>query len=200
MFRKLQGIFLLGFSSFAILPQSFATIHNVTVSNNVFTPSTITNAVVGDTIKWTWAASGHDVATTSTPSGATAISTGIQNSGFTFEYKIAVAGTYAYKCTPHASMGMVGGFTAAPLTSVEEVAKKPFTVAVNTTGNSFTLSGNVRSLTMDLLDLNGRKINSYQLSNTQNTTFDISALSQGIYILSIYADGKHYSEKLSVIR
>ena len=40
------------------LSESFATTHNVAVSNFQFTPTNL-NVAVGDTIKWNWVSGGH---------------------------------------------------------------------------------------------------------------------------------------------
>jgi plastocyanin len=48
---------------------AWAADHPVTVSNFVFTPSTV-NAAVGDTISWTWTNGMHTTTAVSVPAGA----------------------------------------------------------------------------------------------------------------------------------
>ena len=86
-----------------ILKTSFATIHEVQVSNFQFSPATI-NANVGDTIQWVWVSGFHTTTSTAVPDGATAWDAPIQGSGQTFSYKLTVAGTYSYLCSVHPTL------------------------------------------------------------------------------------------------
>jgi len=70
----------------------------------------------GETVRWTWAAGGHNVRATSTPSGSDWAGTpggdGKTYGGdYTYEYTFDVAGEYDYVCIPHESLGMTGSFT-----------------------------------------------------------------------------------------
>lgn len=78
-----------------------------------FTPATV-NINVGDTVQWTWAASGHS-STSGTPGHPDGLwDSGVQNSGFTFTQTFNDAGTFPYYCTPHGSCcGMVGSVVVA---------------------------------------------------------------------------------------
>jgi plastocyanin len=69
----------------------------VTVSNNTFTPASVTVAV-GETVKWSWAAgaANHNVTFDDGPASIT------KNNG-TFTRTFGVAGTYGYECTIHGS-------------------------------------------------------------------------------------------------
>ena len=80
--------------------KSFATVHQVTVSNFQFSPATV-NAVVGDTIKWVWGSGFHTTTSETVPAGATTWDAPIQSAGQTFSYILTVAGTYTYECTVH---------------------------------------------------------------------------------------------------
>ena len=100
-----------------ILKSSFATIHEIQVSNYQFSPSAVT-AIVGDTIKWTWVEGTHTTTSVNIPSGAAAWDNPMTASNTTFSYKITVAGTYDFKCTPHAAFGMVGTITASGILPV----------------------------------------------------------------------------------
>src|SRR5438552_7060576 len=83
-----------------ILKFSFATTHLVEVSNFQFSPATV-NAVVGDTIKWTWVSGFHTTTSTTVPAGAATWDANIQGAGQTFSYKLTVEGTYNYLCSVH---------------------------------------------------------------------------------------------------
>lgn len=98
-------------------PALFPRVIVVTVGPNgtrTFDPANITNAVVGDTIRWVWSSGTHNTTSTTIPSGATSWASPIDGTNQTFNYKITVPGTYNYVCTFHAAMGMTGSFIAAP--------------------------------------------------------------------------------------
>jgi len=95
------------------LGQAFATKHVITVQNFSFTPSSITDVIVGDTMRWEWVSGSHTTTSTIIPAGAATWDSPINSANPSFEYKVAVAGTFNYKCTPHAAMGMVGSFVAS---------------------------------------------------------------------------------------
>ena len=92
----------------AIFATASATVHTVTCQNSPshFLPVTL-NAVVGDTIHWTWIEGGHIVGPISSsdiPAGAAMWNGLIDAADLTFDYKVTVAGNYHYVChpaTPH---------------------------------------------------------------------------------------------------
>jgi len=94
-----------------------ATTHIIQVANCQFTPSTV-NAVVGDTIQWTWVNGGHTTTSTSVPQGADTWDSPMDASNKTFTYTLTVAGTYAYHCIPHAAVmtGTINVSGALPVT------------------------------------------------------------------------------------
>ena len=79
-----------------------------------FTPSTV-SIHTGDTVKWTWDASGHTVTSGSCPAGCTPDSkfcsptdtncgtTNASNAGATYQHTFTQAGTYPYFCKVHGS-------------------------------------------------------------------------------------------------
>ncbi len=102
----------------AVVP-GYSTTYTVQVGNYFFNPQTITNVNPGDTIHWVWVTGTHTTTSTTIPAGAATWDEPITSSSPTYDYIPTVPGTYNYKCTPHAGMGMVGSFTvnaAAPLT------------------------------------------------------------------------------------
>jgi len=73
-----------------------------------FTPANL-SIQVGDTVEWTWAASGH---TTTSDDGLW--DSGLLNTGATFSFTFTTAGTFTYRCTPHGTCcGMIGAITVA---------------------------------------------------------------------------------------
>jgi plastocyanin len=105
------------------------TLHTVMVGAGgslVFTPATL-SIRVGDTVRWTWGSSLHNVVSGPVVSGVgmadglfcspndTACgSAPILNMGDTYEHTFPVAGTFPYFCSPHASTGMVGSIVVQP--------------------------------------------------------------------------------------
>ncbi|HET8572443.1 MAG TPA: PKD domain-containing protein [Edaphocola sp.] len=93
--------------------QAFATIHVIDVGGSSgisFVPSSLT-VTLGDTIKWEWDNGSHTTTSTNIPAGAASWDEAINSSNLSFTYVPTVPGDYDYKCTPHASLGMVGSFS-----------------------------------------------------------------------------------------
>lgn len=126
-----------------------ATTHTVQVGNYYFNPNTL-NVEVGDTVKWIWVQGSHTTTSTTIPSGAATWDHPINSGSTSYSYKVTVAGTFNYKCTPHAAMGHLGSFTAtapAPALSVSPSSQNVTSSAGNTTFNvisnsSWTASSN----------------------------------------------------------
>ncbi|PKP15868.1 MAG: hypothetical protein CVU06_15750, partial [Bacteroidetes bacterium HGW-Bacteroidetes-22] len=92
---------------------TYGTKHIVNVQNFSFSPASITNVQVGDTIRWVWVSGTHTTTSSSIPAGASTWDSPITSSVTSYEYRVMNAGVYNYVCTPHAAGGMVGSFTAA---------------------------------------------------------------------------------------
>lgn len=87
-----------------------------------FTPSTV-NVHVGDTVKWTWASSGHNVVSGTSgvadgkfcsPTDTNCATAPTSASGTVYTHTFTTAGTYDYFCKPHATFGMTGKVVVAP--------------------------------------------------------------------------------------
>jgi plastocyanin len=97
---------------------SKATIHVVHVANFQFSPASVPDVMVGDTMRWMWVSGSHtttdDISqpATSFPDGAPSWSSPINVTNKTFDYKVTVAGVYNYLCIPHAP-NMKASFTAS---------------------------------------------------------------------------------------
>lgn len=79
----------------------------VTVEGNTFAPGTIT-IKVGETVKWKWGSSVHNVVSGKSCSPDGRFSSGDPVAGGTFEQQFTTAGTYDYFCSVHCAAGMVG--------------------------------------------------------------------------------------------
>lgn len=94
------------------------TIHEVTVSDNVFTPASLT-VLVGDQVRWTLSEGSHTTTSSSVPAGAATWDYTFTGPGNTFTYNVTAPGSYNYSCTFHP--GMDGSFTAVSSLPVFEV-------------------------------------------------------------------------------
>lgn len=68
-----------------------------------FSPATVT-IVPGETVTWTWAASGHST-TSDAATGPEVWDSGVQNAGFSFSHLFTTAGTFPYYCKVHSFPG-----------------------------------------------------------------------------------------------
>jgi plastocyanin len=83
---------------------------------DVFVPDTV-NISVGDTVRWTWAQSGHSVTSGPpcvpdsqycSPDNMNCFPGATSNQGFVYTHTFTEPGTYAYHCIVHCVIGMTG--------------------------------------------------------------------------------------------
>jgi plastocyanin len=100
------------------VPSATSTIVDVAVGQggDVFVPDTV-NISVGDTVRWTWAASGHSVTSGPpcvpdsqycSPNDMNCFPGTTSNLGFVYTHTFTEPGTYAYHCLVHCVIGMTG--------------------------------------------------------------------------------------------
>ncbi len=193
-------IFTVLFLTGLFLTNVYSTTFTITVGDGgaLFNPASISNAHVGDTIKWVWVAGSHTTTSTTIPGGATTWDSPIDNINTTFSYKIAVAGTYNYKCTPHEFMGMVGSFvaTVSGIQSTGEIVNT-FNLSQNYP-NPFNPSTVIKFsipqskfVKLSVYDVNGKEVktlvNNQLATGTYNYTFNASELSSGTYFYKLTA-------------
>jgi len=112
-FSKVGATLLIGLLLALCTRPADAATTTVTVGDGgfFFFPSSVTiNA--GDTVQWTWSASGHS-STSGTPGAPSGFwDSGVLNQGATFSHTFPAAGSFPYFCTPHgACCGMIGSVT-----------------------------------------------------------------------------------------
>lgn len=107
------------------------TTHVITVSDNSFSPATLT-IQAGDTVRWVNAAGGMQHNVTSN-SGAFAAST--TASGFTFEVTFTQAGSFGYQCTLHSGQ-MSGTITVQGVYTPPEAEVELLSVTVLNEGSA----------------------------------------------------------------
>ena len=99
------------------VPSATSTIFDVMVGPGFsFSPSTV-NISVGDTVRWTWAGSGHSVTSGlpcaadsqyCSPNDVNCASGILSNQGTVYQHTFAQPGTYSYFCASHCVLGMTG--------------------------------------------------------------------------------------------
>ena len=98
-------------------PSATSTIVDVQVGPGfAFAPDTV-NISVGDTVRWTWAGSGHSVTSGPpcaadsqycSPNDMNCFPGTLSNQGTVYTHTFARSGTYSYFCLAHCSLGMIG--------------------------------------------------------------------------------------------
>lgn len=183
--KKIYPILVLLFS--AMLAN--ATIHQISVSDFQFAPQTV-NAVCGDTIQWNWVSGTHTTTSVSVPPGAATWNANITAFSGSFEYKVTVVGNYAYVCTPHSGMGMVGAIVVTCTNDIADINNGYQSLAYP---NPFSDKLTIEFPGADLIafyNVLGEKVKTVVLSNTQ-TKAEISHadIRKGIYFYSIIKEG-----------
>jgi plastocyanin len=169
----------------------YATRFIVSVENFKFDNANLTEVHVGDTIRWEWVSGTHTTTSTTIPGDAATWDHLITSSSTFYEYKVTVAGTYNYKCTPHESMGMVGSFTASLPSGLSEtnsdVRISLFPNPVRSTGVIQYHSDSKNLSLIRIFDLTGKIIyeqKSESAALDQSIPVDLSELTPGIYFAS----------------
>jgi plastocyanin len=174
--------------------KTYATKITVQVSNFQFTNAAI-SATVGDTVRWVWVSGSHTTtcngtAMTSRPSGAASWDNPINSGSTSFEYVLTVAGVYQYKCTPHASGGMVGTITVAPANGIANLNGIVNYLEINPPAFKsdavikFSLAANGK-IKLSIYDFAGRKVETIldkEYNKGEHTVlWDADRIPQGIY-------------------
>ena len=190
IFKKMQLLCILFFALSFIAK---ATIHTITVGNGMFSPNNVA-VLVGDTIAWTWLNGNHTTTSTTIPAAATAWDT-LMNASATFKYKITVAGTYNYKCTPH---GFTGVITATNPTGVNQVNKSEPSISFYPNPVNDKLFINLANFIADkgqiiIYDVLGREINKQAIHiyrGENEYALNIADLRSGFYFVKILSTGR----------
>jgi plastocyanin len=168
---------------------AYATKWIVNVQNFSFTPSELPGVHVNDTIRWVWVSGNHTTTSTTIPAGASTWNSPITQSNPSFEYKALVVGTFNYKCTPHASMGMIATFVVSPevgiieneTTSLISVSPNPFRENVNI---SFDSKNSTSIKELQVYDLTGKILHKESFSSGAgliSSSLNLQDLENGLY-------------------
>jgi plastocyanin len=115
-FKIILALFTVAFINVGL----YATKFSVDVRDFEFSPSTLLNVRIGDTIHWEWKSGSHTTTSKTIPAGAASWDKPISSTNTSFDYIPTVIGIYSYKCTPHESMGMIGSFTVSTPSGIAE--------------------------------------------------------------------------------
>lgn len=164
--------------------------HTVTVQDFQFTPAALPAVACNDIIVWQWVSGTHTTTSLSVPVGAATWDAPITSANPTYTYVVTVAGNYAYKCTPHLAMNMVGGFAASCANGVSDIDNAYLSKAYpNPFTNKFTIEFPAADM-ISLYNIMGEKVKTITLTNGQ-TKAEISEsdIKEGIYFYAIIKEG-----------
>ncbi len=194
--KTLTFLYIVVFSVFLISSLTYARTININVANFSFTPSTLTNAVVGDTIQWTHLSGSHTTTCngtngTSRPAGALPWDAELNSNSVTFKYRLQVAGTYNYVCVPHAP-DMAGSIiaTISSISQTTEIARG-YEISQNYP-NPFNPSTDIKFsvpvsglVSLIIYDISGKTVSELLNTNIQTGSyvvrFDAADLPSGTY-------------------
>ncbi len=181
---KLKLFFLAAFSGLLSLTAS-ATVHNVNVASNSFTPSAL-SIMQGDTVVWTVTSGSHNVngSLTAFPGNPAGFGPNTVGSSWTFSHTFTVAGTYSYQCDPH-SGSMTGTVTVTAVQPPLVSCTKPFfSEYIEGTGNNKALE--IYNPSATALNLSGYKVVMSTNGGPNTTTLKLSGTvaSGDVYVIA----------------
>lgn len=140
---------------------------------------------VGDTVVWTWDATGnHNV--DSQPGSAQNFNSGSPTGApNTFSVTFTVEGTNNYECNPHDTF-MFGTITVNPALSVDEFGLENFKISPNPAKDRLhiELPSNTGNARLQIYDVLGKQLVSKEISNIESD-LNVSSWNKGIYIVRV---------------
>jgi plastocyanin len=180
----------------------------ITVQDFSFSPSSIPDVVVGDTIHWTWVSGFHTTTSTTIPAGAAIWDNEMTSTSTSFEYKVTLSGVYHYKCTIHELMGMVATFTATGTLGIVQQASvfgnmllspNPAAEYVRVSFNPLhPFTGSVKLF--DILGNNLWKSEDYFDAGSDFTEINLANIPKGVYFVELSDDRNDKVVKRLIIR
>jgi plastocyanin len=180
--------------------------HIISVSNYAFSPATLSNVSVGDTIHWVWVTGFHTTFSNaqSIPANATTWNNPINSSSTSFDYKVTVPGTYVYACGIHGSItsgvpgGMSGSFTTSGTTGLQEAGLLPntFSIYPKPANDLLTVRMNAPASARGQIivyDIQGKEVQREDadlIPGSNAIHFSIGSLNKGQYFIEVYSDKK----------
>ncbi len=179
---------------------SFGVIHNVSVVNFQFSPSSL-SVNVGDTVQWTLGSGSHTTTSTSIPSGATPWNSPITNSVPSFTYVVTVEGTYDYICQPHGFAGQFVAINTGIKTPSVFAGFNLSLVRSSVYNINYTLN-RTSDVKISLYDVTGKSVKVFLSSKLSagdySNTCYLDDIQKGIYIVEMLIDNQRLSKRLIV--
>ncbi len=170
---------------------------DVTVSNNVYTPNSIT-INVGDTVRWTNVQGNHNVNGTQAtyPNNPESFGNSVAGPGWVLTHVFNTPGNYDYRCDPHLFLGMTGTVTVNDVSTfiservaiVPKIFPNPASDVVNFQFNEASLR-EFQQVNLVLFDQLGKQIREENLRERNELQLNVSSLHRGLYLYQIWADG-----------
>ncbi len=198
----MKKLFTYAISFFIAVVSCSATTHMVDQTNFTFVPNAFV-VEVGDIVEWHWSSGTHTTTSISVPTGAATWDSPLTSANPTFQYTVTVAGNYAFKCTPHFSMNMVGGFVANAAQAITEVQVET-DLNVSTVPQNSTLIVKMGTsvpgtATVKIIDISGRIVDTIFKeeigAGEKQISYNISELNRGIYFVHFSLNGKESTRK-----
>jgi plastocyanin len=186
--KKIYTLIFLFVSVVLFTVRSSATIWQVTVNDNSFSPSTLPNVVCGDTVGWILSPTAtlpHTATSTTIPAGAASFN---GNVAPVYAYIVPnFAGVYNYKCAFHL---FTGSFTVTCTVGIDKVDPA---IAAAVYPNPFTSTVtfvNHNSDAAKIADMTGRVVKTISLNTSSDKAeINLEMLSPGIYFLITSREG-----------
>ena len=182
---------------------SFATKHVINQTGFSFAPNSL-NVSIGDTVEWRWSSGIHTTTSTSIPGGATPWNSPLNSTTTSFQYVVAMAGVYNYKCTPHELSGMIGSFTAV-VTNREDISlvdvnfsndvrcfPNPASDVLNITTSGIDIN------TLEIISITGQTVHNLSDITSNELHINLSGYRNGIYFLSLKTSKGKLTRKVIV--
>ncbi|HET8810090.1 MAG TPA: T9SS type A sorting domain-containing protein [Flavobacteriaceae bacterium] len=136
----------------------------------------------GDTVEWTMS-DGVQHTVTSDAGSTESFNSGTKNPGETFSFTFTVVGTNPYGCNFHTNMS--GTITVLAL-SIDERSIREFSIVPNpaTSEIAIELPSQIENGRASIYNILGEMLYSQPL-NSLNTTINIAAWSDGVYLIKI---------------
>ncbi len=206
MKKNFLFLFVIIFLVFNLYPsQGNATVWVINVQSFNFTPSSLPDVHVGDTVRWVWVNGNHTTTSTTIPEGASSWDHPMNSTSTQFDYIPEITGTYDYKCTFHEAMGMIGSFTVMSGVGIAktqmdlqvQISPNPF---INNLTIRFSEGTNYRIQEIHFYDLSGKLISKFlnpEINLDGSTSLSPGNLEKGIYFLEIVDEtGKIYMQRV----
>ncbi len=167
-----------------------ATVHNVTVQDNSYSPAQLT-INLGDTVRFQWVAGSSSHPTQSDNGGFQPFN--MDDNNPTHLLILQAVGTYPYHCIPHQGMGMVGTITVnSPTAAPEAIKKAEVAVFPNPANQQITVTHNFQQIDgVRVTNMIGQQVRFVkpQFGSNNRVVINIADLPKGMYLVNLQFKG-----------